>query len=178
MRINFRQGIVSHQAGGFLTLNPSDNVNLLADNAPVTVTIAQANAQTGPRGVDYLHSENNTVNDAWVGPFVSGTDYWLYWDFDTRTFERTFGFTTLEPVAQSVTAMKSGVDSFAATLAGGMAASGFVGVPPTGYAGISDISSGDKEKGAMPEKLASKTTPWFMSGIAIHMGTGATVPWS
>ena len=83
-----------------------------------------------------------------------------------------------EPVAQSVTAMKSGVDSFAATLAGGMAASGFVGVPPTGYTGISDISSSDKEKGAMPPKLTSKTTPWFMSGIAIHMGTGATVPWS
>lgn len=118
MRINFRQGIVSHQAGGFLTLNPSDNVNLLADNAPVTVTIAQANAQTGPRGVDYLHSENNTVVDAWVGPFVTGTDYWLFWDFDTRTFERTFGFTTLEPVAQSVPP-GSGNAPVVAVLAGG-----------------------------------------------------------
>ena len=83
-----------------------------------------------------------------------------------------------DPVAPSATAMKSGVDSFALTLAGGMAAAGFAGLAPSGYTGISDISSGDKEKGAMPGKLTSITTPWFMSGTATHMSTGATVPWS
>jgi len=83
-----------------------------------------------------------------------------------------------EPVTPSVTAMKSGVDAFAATLAGGMAASGFAGKPPTGYSGIAPISSGDKAKGAMPGKLTAATTPWFQSGIAVNMSSGVTVPWS
>ncbi len=48
MRINFRQGIVSHQAGGFLSINPSGNVDLLASNRPTTVTIAP-----GPRTIPF-----------------------------------------------------------------------------------------------------------------------------
>lgn len=95
MRVNFRQGIVSHQAGGFLTLNPSGHIDLVADNRPVTITIAH-------RNTNYTHIENNSVTDAWLGPFSSGTNYWIYWDFDLLTFARTFGKTTLEPVAQSV----------------------------------------------------------------------------
>lgn len=91
MRLNFRQGIVSHQAGGFLLL--AGDVNLLADNVSVTVTIAD-------RDSNYTHAEDTTVVGAWSGPFAPVTDYWLYWDFDTLNFTRTFGVTTLEPLEQ------------------------------------------------------------------------------
>lgn len=93
MRVNFKQGIVSHQAGGFLTISGSV-VTLTAANRPVTLTLAHKN-------VNYAHSEDNTVNVAWFGPFTE-TNYWLYWDFNPLTFVRTFEHTILEPVAQSV----------------------------------------------------------------------------
>lgn len=95
MRLTFRQGVVSHQTGGFLYLNGSGNVDLDASNRPTVVTIAHNN-------VDYLWSEDADYDDAWVGPFASNTYYWLYWDFDPLTFERSFGYTTLEPVYQPV----------------------------------------------------------------------------
>jgi len=93
MRTNFRQGVASHQAGGFLQVS-GNAVNILASNRPVTITIAHKNT-------NYTHSEDRSVNNAWVGPFTE-TSYWLYWDFNPLTFARTFGKTTLEPVAQSV----------------------------------------------------------------------------
>ena len=53
MRLNFRQGIVTHQPGGFLLLN-AGNVDLLANNVSVTVTIAD-------RASNYTHTEDATV---------------------------------------------------------------------------------------------------------------------
>jgi len=95
MRVNFRQGIVQHQLGGFLTLNGiTGNVDLLAANRPTIITLAHHNR-------NYLHEENGTVTSAWVGPFLATQNYWLYWNFNLLTFARTFGFTTLEPVSQS-----------------------------------------------------------------------------
>lgn len=97
MRINFRQGIVSHQISSgvqdFVKKNASGNIDLKAENRPVTVTIAHADT-------NYTFTDNYTVPDAWIGPFSSSINYWLYWDFNQLTFERTFGYTTLEPVAQ------------------------------------------------------------------------------
>ena len=95
MRNGFRQGIVSHQAGGFLQFNGSGNIDLLGLNRPVVVTIAH-------KTTDYLHTENNTVTSAWNGPFLATENYWIYWEFNLLTFNRTFGITQLEPVAQSV----------------------------------------------------------------------------
>ncbi len=95
MRINFRQGIVSTQPVPFLQINGSGNVDLLASNRPTSVTLAHYNT-------NYLYSDDNTVSDAWLGPFLGTENYWLYWDFNLLTFARTFGSTTLEPVAQSV----------------------------------------------------------------------------
>jgi hypothetical protein len=98
MRLHFRQGIVSHQTTSgqqdFLTVNPSGNIDLLANNRPTTLTIAHGNS-------NYTFIEDFTVSDAWVGPFTNGENYWLYWDFNLLTFERTFGYTQLEPVVQS-----------------------------------------------------------------------------
>lgn len=93
MRINFRQGIVSHQPGGFLQVSGSV-VNILAATRPVTVTLAH-------KDTNYTYSEDNSVNNPWVGPFTD-PNYWLYWDFDTLTFVRTFNYTTIEPIAQAV----------------------------------------------------------------------------
>jgi len=95
VKINFRQGIVSYQSGGFLSINGSGNVDLLATNRPVTVTIAQSDT-------NYIFVENSSVTDAWVGPFSSSTNYWLYWEFSLFDFTRTFNTTTLEPVAQAL----------------------------------------------------------------------------
>jgi hypothetical protein len=95
MLLNFRQGVVSHQTGGFLNLNPSGNVDLVAENRPVTVTIAHA-------GTNYLYSEDSSIDDAWIGPFDTNTRYWLFWDFDTLNFSPAYGSTTLEPVYQPV----------------------------------------------------------------------------
>lgn len=95
MRLTFRQGVVSHQTGGFLYLNLNGNVDLAASNRPTVVTVAHGN-------VDYLWSEDASIEDAWVGPFSPSVYYWLYWDFNSLTFERSFGYTTLEPVYQPV----------------------------------------------------------------------------
>ncbi len=99
MKISFKQGIVSRQSGQFLQIN-GDNVDLLAANRSATVTLAV-------RDTDYIHSEDNTVASAWIGPFPvdsnpAKANAYLYWDFDPLTFERTFGWTTLAPAAQSV----------------------------------------------------------------------------
>lgn len=97
MRINFRQGVVSHQSSGdvqtFLKVNSLGNIDLQTENRAVSVTVAHHDK-------DYLFTENLSVADAWRGPYISGQNYWLYWDFNMLTFARTFGVTTLEPVAQ------------------------------------------------------------------------------
>lgn len=92
MRVSFRQGIIRYPVIGvtqsFLQINGS-YINLTTSNGPVEVTIAHGTS-------DYLISENSTVNAAW-GPFATGTNYWIYWDIDVRTGERTFGSTQLAP---------------------------------------------------------------------------------
>lgn len=94
MRVNFRQGIVGHQTGTFLSINGSGHVDLLADNKAFTVNVAH-------RSTNYIHSEDNTAQSAWIGPFSGTTNFWLYMDFSPLTFNRTFGTTDIEPVAQS-----------------------------------------------------------------------------
>ena len=85
MRLSFRQGIVSHQTTSgvqdFLSVNPSGNIDLLANNRPVTLTLAHVEK-------NYTYIEDFTVANAWRGPFTSGINYWLYWDFNFLTFER------------------------------------------------------------------------------------------
>lgn len=93
MRLTFRHGIVSSQTAPFLFYNSSGNINLLAANKPFTVTIAQ-------KTNNYLHSEDNTVVDAWEGTFSPTQNYYLYMEFDSKTFARTFGYTTEAPLAQ------------------------------------------------------------------------------
>jgi hypothetical protein len=96
MRITFRQGIVSHQSGGFLQYNVQNNVDILANTRAVTITVAEKNS-------NYTFTEDRDIVNAWIGPFDVGTTYWLYWNFDTQTFARTFAYTDVEPITQATT---------------------------------------------------------------------------
>lgn len=90
MHIQFRQGLVTAPTN-FLQRNGSA-VNL-SITAPGYLQAAIADGSA-----DYLHVERSTIAGAWTGPFMSGTDYWLYWDIDRITGMRTFGFTRHAPI--------------------------------------------------------------------------------
>jgi hypothetical protein len=100
MRVPFRQGIVNAQPDFLNFISP--NVWIRTTDSPTFVTIAH-----GTR--NYIHYENTDVQ-AWNGPFTTTTHYWLYWDFNSKTFERTFGYTTLAPII-SATTPTSALDS-------------------------------------------------------------------
>lgn len=100
MKLRYRQGIVQHNKDSnnnqtFLQKN-GDVVSLIATPTPTVVTFAYKNT-------DYLHTEAQTVTNAWKGPFAVGADHWLYWDLDLITGVRTFGHTQSAPVV-SITA--------------------------------------------------------------------------
>jgi len=107
MRISFRQGVVSHQPGGFLQVS-GVVVNILAGTRPTTVSLAN-------RDSNYTHSEDNTVTGAWVGPFPE-INHWLFWDFNTLDFTRSFGQTTIEPIFQPTEPVVGPLDSFGVPL--------------------------------------------------------------
>lgn len=96
MRVNFRQGIISHQTN-FLTISGSGgspvNIDLNTNVRPTTITIAHVDR-------NYLFSEINPVDAAWTVPSTGSR--WLYWDFNPLTFERSFGVTDKEPIQQEV----------------------------------------------------------------------------
>lgn len=91
MRVPFRQGIVQYKHPAFIQVE-YPYAHLLADvSNPLILNLAAG--QT-----DYLHAEKANVPQAW-GPFAVGVDVWLYVDIDRRTAQRTFGTTSLEPIA-------------------------------------------------------------------------------
>lgn len=94
MIIDFRQGIVDYDTTTFpfLVSGGGSIVSLVIGTRPVTLTIAQSTN-------NYTFTEPANVNNAWTGLNPVGTS-WLYWNFNTATLVRTFGFTTVQPVAQ------------------------------------------------------------------------------
>src|SRR5665213_336910 len=95
MLISFRQGIVNYDftTFPFVASGGGVNVSLMIGTRPIILTIAQATN-------NYTFTETANVNNAWTGLNPIGQS-WLYWDFNTTTLVRTFGFTTLRPVAQA-----------------------------------------------------------------------------
>lgn len=96
-RLSFRGGIVEHQTDTqgnptFLDVT-GGSVNLVVSPDPTIITVIDGNT-------DYLFTESVTVPNAW-GPFVSGPNYWLYWDINPVSGIRTFGSTTLPPIQQA-----------------------------------------------------------------------------
>jgi hypothetical protein len=93
MLLTFRQGIVNAPANFLQPAGASISLNIAA---PSRVEVAFADENT-----NYLLVERTTVPSAWAGPFTPGTDYWLYWDINTRTGARTFGHTTRLPIVST-----------------------------------------------------------------------------
>lgn len=96
MRIPFRHGLIRYQKSGpfqnFLhQSNSGSTISLYVDTTSTVIAFAHGTS-------DYLYEEKRSISPAWTGPFVSGTDYWLYWDINMLTGQRTFGHTTLQPV--------------------------------------------------------------------------------
>lgn len=94
MKVGFRQGIVSHQSS-FLQKNASDGIDILANNAPVVLTIAH-------KDNNYLFYEPISITSAWSSTF-DGIFSWLYWDINPVTGERTFGQTSIKPIVSAST---------------------------------------------------------------------------
>lgn len=96
MRTDFRQGIITYPVSlnqqVFLAKTGS-YVSLQTANGRTDITFAHGTE-------NYLYTESSDVTNAW-GPFATDTDYWLYWDINTLTAVRTFGYTTLEPIVDS-----------------------------------------------------------------------------
>jgi hypothetical protein len=95
-RFNFRQGIARRQEDGFgnaANLQPTNGgsyIDLIVSLDPTVFIVAHYD-------VDYMFTESINISKAW-GPFVSGVDYWLYWDVDLVSGELSRGFTTVQPV--------------------------------------------------------------------------------
>jgi len=94
MQIPFRQGIIRHSTSPMFLRLANGHVDLVAGNFPTQITFADGSD-------NYLFSENLDVISAWPGPFNETT--WLYWDINVLTGIRTFGSTTIEPVAEVIT---------------------------------------------------------------------------
>lgn len=109
MKIPFRHGLVRHQTdingnpSFLLRVDGGSYVTLVVSPDPTILTFAHGT------DIDYLFEERTTVERAW-GPFTPNTDYWLYWDIDILTGLRSFGFTTMEPVASTVAPTNPAVD--------------------------------------------------------------------
>lgn len=108
MKLPFRHGLVRYQTD--IAHNPifvrkaagGSAIDLVVSPDPTLLTIAHFD-------VDYLYEERKTILQAWTG-FVSGTDYWIYWDIDLQSGVRTFGSTTLEPVSSLTAPVSPAVD--------------------------------------------------------------------
>jgi hypothetical protein len=95
MKLPFRHGIVQYSVDNnkvptFLYADNSSNyVALSTSDSNVLLTFAHGDA-------DYLYEEQNSTNFAW-GPFENHTTYWLFWDLNLLTGERTFVTSTAKP---------------------------------------------------------------------------------
>lgn len=94
MKLEFKQGIIRRQTD--INDNPTflqqsqNGISLIVSPDPTLITLSHKNS-------NYLFEENQTVTDAWPGPFEL-VDQWLYWDIDLISGERTFGITKIKPV--------------------------------------------------------------------------------
>jgi hypothetical protein len=94
MKLPFRQGLVSYQTDSNKSMQflipASSGVTLYVSPTPTVISFAHGDA-------NYLFTESVTVPDAWIGPFSSTEDSWLYWDLNLKTGARTFGHTIVAP---------------------------------------------------------------------------------
>ena len=90
MRINFRQGLVRV---------PTNFLSFSGGFVSLVIPAAETLVATFADGInDYLITERSSISPSTWGPFTAGTDYWLYFDINPSTGQRTFGYTLYEPV--------------------------------------------------------------------------------
>ena len=97
MIVNFRQGIVQYpQSGGVQKfLIPTGNyVSVSTTNGVTDISFAH-------KTTNYLVTESANVVNAW-GPLPTTGIVWLYWDINTLTAAKTYGFTSVQPIVQAV----------------------------------------------------------------------------
>ena len=91
MLINFRQGIIGYQnLPKYININ-GDNIGIDTSKSPIMLSFSHGQG-------NYLYTESVSIPTAWIGPFDTNITYWLYWDIDLITADRTFGYTTLLPL--------------------------------------------------------------------------------
>jgi hypothetical protein len=89
MLVKFRQGIVKYQYVPRFLQYTDTGIHLHADESPAIFSLSHSDRE-------YLLAENQTILNAWPGPF--GEDScWLYVDINLQTAVRTFGLTEVEP---------------------------------------------------------------------------------
>ena len=93
MKLSFRQGLVQYQSN--VLSKSGASVYLLTTNKPMVYSVSYGNAE-------YLITEPTSQGQilAWPNTPTSG-DSWLYIDINKNTAARTFGFTTVEPLASA-----------------------------------------------------------------------------
>lgn len=93
MNITFKQGIIKYPSSNNLQnfLQTSNNgVNLNTNNESILITFTHGSS-------NYTFEEFNNISDAWLHNFEVTSEYWLYWDIDTISGIRSFGFTEIMP---------------------------------------------------------------------------------
>lgn len=95
-QISFTQGIVRTHATALSFTDGNSAIKLDGQSSPI-----QLNFADGPDD-NYFWEEATLVDPAWTD-LPTSNDYWLYIDIDALSAERTFGITTLEPLAQTNT---------------------------------------------------------------------------
>ena len=81
--------------------------------------------------------------------------------------------------ATGLIVIKAAFMAYATTLASGMTASGFTGVPPTSPPAIETVLIGTAfPADVVANGLAVLLTAWMRTGSAVNIATGATVPWT
>lgn len=110
MKLPFRQGIVKYTENNnktpiFLDADTRDNyVNLQVRTYSDRVLLNFAYLDS-----NYLFEEVKSIYHAW-GPFTTDIKYWLFWDLDKLTGDRTFGWTKLEPITSTTAPMSPEYD--------------------------------------------------------------------
>jgi hypothetical protein len=89
MQVLFRQGLIGYQPLPKYFQLHNSSVSLNADIKPIQIAFAHDVA-------NYLFVEKVSIVDAWQGLNLMDS-FWLYWDIDLITANRTFGFTQLPP---------------------------------------------------------------------------------
>lgn len=90
MIVKLTQGIIKEDQEQNFLKRQGNNIDLLASNSSMSIIFAHGNS-------NYVIIEDADVTSAWQGPFKNNKSYYLYWDIDLKTAQRSFGFTTVKP---------------------------------------------------------------------------------